>query len=81
MKYTDLEPEGYLFEIGQKVKFTGLLENPECNGQVVTIRDYRPCSRSEYCPSGRAYYLEEPLPGGGDWIYQERLTVITGDGA
>ncbi len=76
LEITDLEPEGYRFHKGQRVKFTGLLDHPEYNGQEVVIRDYRPCNRSNYCPSGKAYYLVGGTPWGDDWVYQERLTAV-----
>lgn len=70
------------FKPGDKVRLTGLIDHPEDNGKLFTIRALRPLQPLEkgsnpYCPSGRAYYLEEPLDW-ADWVYEERLKLDDG---
>lgn len=63
------------FQPGDKAALTGLIGNPQDNGRQVTIKALRllkPLEQNPHCPSGRAYYLEEPVSW-ADWVYEERL--------
>jgi len=66
----------FRYEIGDKVVFDGLVDYPEYNGTVVTIKAYRPLPPNVYCSSGHGYYLEEPIPWGDHYVYEERLRPL-----
>lgn len=66
----------FLYKIGDTCVLTGLVEFPELNGTVVKISGYRPCDKTIYCESGRAYYLEQTLDWDLDWVFEERLRPV-----
>lgn len=64
----------FLYQVGDEVVFSGLIEHPELNGLGATISALRPTYKDERCPSGCAYYLKNGIPWPGtDYVYQERL--------
>lgn len=68
------ESNGHKFNLGEKVKLTGLEQYPEFNGEIVTITTIR--ADGEW---GKAYYFKTRNPDLAsqlNWIYEDRLECI-----
>lgn len=68
----DSSPQAFKFQPGNKAILANLVDNPQDNGKPVTIKAHRNCIPNEHNPSGRGYYLNEPIDW-ADYVYEERL--------